>query len=299
MRVLITGSNGMLGQAIMERMLRRKDEVHPMRRGRALLGNHKSTEWRPSEGICVFEDVDPFDAVIHLAGESVMGRWTRHKKKKIWNSRVNGFAALVEALQGMSRKPAVVVYAVGVGYYGSRSDELLTEDSPAGDSFLAELSVEMEKVEKTASDAGIRTVGMRLGTIIDKGKGTMKYTWLTFALGLGAILGDGKQWWPWISLHDAAEAFLLAVDNEELQGGVNAVAPDLVTNEQFTNSLADAMRRPVFLKIPRAVASMVFGSGFADDLLLNSKRVEPRKMQEAGFKWKYPKLDPFLEETFG
>ena len=241
--------------------------------------------------------VSGFDAVIHLSGESVAGRWTSGKKRRIRESRVISTQNLSQALTIAEKKPAVFLCASAIGYYGNRGDEILTEESPAGNGFLADVSLEWEGATQPAADAGIRTVNLRIGIVLSRDGGALKQMLLPFQLGLGGRIGNGRQWWSWIHIDDlvAAVWHVLGASMEgtpppsQLSGAVNFVAPNPATNAEFTRALARTLNRPSVLPIPAFAARVAFGE-LADEGLLASARVEPKKLLASNFAFKFPEL---------
>jgi hypothetical protein len=239
--------------------------------------------------------VSCFDAVIHLAGESVVGRWTPAKKKAIHDSRVLGTRNLVSALTQSEIRPRVLVCASAVGYYGDRADEILREDSPAGRGFLSEVCLEWEDATRGASDAGIRTVNLRIGLVLSNKGGALEKILTPFKLGLGGRIGDGQQWWSWIHIDDIVAAVHHALDTPSLFGPVNMVAPNQVRNAEFTKVLAEVLGRPAFLPVPPVALRLVFGKAAAEEMFLSSQRVEPEKLLKSGYEFRYPQLEAALE----
>ena len=298
MRVLITGASGFIGSRIKDELDKRGDV--PIKLIRNEVGSSPAQGkpyWDPSEGVCNLNGLEPVDAVINMAGETILGWWTDAKKKKIRDSRIKGTAALSRALAEMDRKPSVLVCASGCGIYGDRGDEILTEDSPTNRfHFLGQVGVEWESAAAAAVSAGIRVVHLRFGLVLSGKSGAFKTILMPFNFGLGSWLGSGKQWWPWISLEDSIAATLFCVDNDSLEGGVNIVAPDQITNLKFTKEIAKSLSRPALLGVPASVLKLLGGAGFAEDVLLPSRRVQPKKLSEAGFEWKHAEFVSALPE---
>ena len=245
------------------------------------------------------QDVPPnlasgFDAVIHLSGESVAGRWTSGKKRRIRDSRVVSTCNLSQALAFAEKKPAVFLCASAIGYYGNRGEEVLTEDSPCGTGFLAEVSREWEAATKPASDAGIRTVNLRIGIVLSRDGGALKQMLLPFRLGLGGRIRSGSQWWSWIHIDDLISAIWQILKTDAVSGPVNMTAPNPATNAEFTRTLATALHRPAILPIPAFAARLAFGE-LADEGLLSSARVKPKKLLSSGFTFQFPNLGEALK----
>jgi hypothetical protein len=239
--------------------------------------------------------VSGFDAVVHLAGESVVGRWTAEKKKAIRDSRVLGTRHLVAALAQAEVKPRVLVCASAVGFYGDRGDELLREESPSGQGFLPEVCREWEDASRIAGDAGIRTVNIRIGLVLSAKGGALAKMLTPFKLGLGGRIGSGQQWWSWIHVDDIVGGIHHAMRSESLAGAVNLVAPNPVRNAEFTRVLASVLGRPAFFPVPEFALRMAFGKMAAGELLLSSQRTEPGKLLAEGYEFRFRELRGALE----
>ena len=236
-----------------------------------------------------------FDAVVHLAGESVVGRWTEEKKKAIRDSRVQGTQNLATALAKSETKPRVLVCASAVGFYGSRGDEILREESPGGQGFLPEVCREWEGASRIAAEAGIRTVNLRIGLGLSAKGGALANMLKPFKLGLGGRIGSGQQWWSWIHVDDMVGAIHQALRTESLSGPVNLVAPNPVRNVEFTKVLASVLGRPAFFPVPEFGLRLAFGKMAAEELLLASQRVEPGKLEASGYAFRFRELRAALE----
>jgi hypothetical protein len=231
--------------------------------------------------------------VVHLAGESIVGRWTEAKKRRIRDSRVLGTRNLAEALAKAASRPQVLVCASAVGYYGNRGDELLRESSSSGSDFLSGVCREWEGASQAAADAGIRIVHTRFGLVLSRDGGALQKMLLPFRLGLGGRVGSGRQWWSWVDLQDVVGA-ILHVIKTNLHGPVNFVAPNPVNNIEFTKVLGRVLSRPTIFPVPAFAARLAFGQ-MADELLLASQRVEPVKLKESGYQFKFVELGKSLE----
>ena len=295
MKVLLSGSSGLIGSAIVSQL---KKEGHTVSRLVRSKGGAPEEQiiWNPTARIVDSKGLEGFDAVIHLAGDPIAeGRWTPEKKANIRDSRVKGTRLLTEALARLSQPPKTFLCASAVGFYGDRGDELLNEESPAGAGFLPETGIEWEQACRPAAEGGIRVVNLRFGIVLSKNGGALKKMLPPFLLGLGGKLGSGKQWMSWISLPDAAGAVAHALADESLRGPVNLVAPNPVTNADFTKGLGKALRRPTFALVPSFAVRMMFGE-MADAALLASTRVEPKKLKSSGYRFRHPDLEPALKE---
>jgi uncharacterized protein (TIGR01777 family) len=295
MRILITGASGLIGTALQRSFKEKGHELLLASRKEAKDSQH--IQWDVEKGFSEPERLEGLDAVVHLAGESVFGlSWSDAKKKAIRDSRVDGTRNIVEAISKLKARPNVLVAASAIGFYGDRGDEEMTESSAAGDTFLAEVSKEWESEARRAEDAGIRTVLLRTGIILSKDGGALGTMLLPFKLGVGGVVGSGRQWMSWISIDDHVRVINYAVENENVRGALNSVSPHPVTNEQFTKTLGEVLYRPTILPLPRFAVSMVFGE-MGDELLLASMRVLPKRLETAGFEFKYPDLKSAIEHA--
>jgi uncharacterized protein (TIGR01777 family) len=238
--------------------------------------------------------VSGFDAVVHLAGESIVGRWTEAKKRRIRESRVQGTRNLAEAFAAAPLRPPLLVSASAIGYYGDRADETLREDSSSGDGFLPEVCREWEVAAEPAAKAGIRTVQMRFGLVLSASGGALQKMLLPFRMGVGGNMGTGRQWWSWVDIDDLVGAVQHVIKTEALQGPVNVVAPTPVRNAEFTKALASVLSRPAIFPMPAFAARLVFGQ-MGDELLLASQRVEPVKLTASGYVFQKPDLRAALK----
>ena len=250
--------------------------------------------WNPAQPLSP-DSVSGFDAVIHLAGESIVGRWTEAKKRRILDSRTQGTGHLAEAAAKAAQRPRLFMSASAVGYYGNRGDEILREDSPSGAGFAAEICRQWEDAAQPAAAAGIRTVQMRIAVVMSSDGGALQKMLLPFRMGLGGRLGNGRQWWSWVSVHDVAGAIQHVLNHDSLHGPVNLVAPNPVTNAIFTSALASVLKRPALFPMPAFVVGLVFGE-MGDELFLASQRVEPAKLMASGYRFQHPELRKALEE---
>ncbi len=295
MRILITGASGLVGTALQKSFAEKGYEMLLATRGEPKTENQ--LQWSVEEGFADAEKLEGIDAVVHLAGESVNGlRWTNEKKKAIRDSRVHGTRNVVEAISKLKHKPKVFVAASAIGFYGERGDEELTESSNVGSGFLAEVSREWEAESRRAEDAGIRTVLLRTGIVLSKDGGALGTMLLPFKLGVGGVIGSGKQWMSWISLDDHIAVINYVIENDAIRGAVNAVSPHPVTNEEFTKAMGDVLYRPTFIPLPEFAVSMLLGE-MGDALLLASTKVLPKRLEDAGFEFNYPDLKVALEHA--
>ncbi len=294
MNVLISGSTGLIGRALVERLAGDGHRVIRLVRQRAA-GTEGDAFWDPAEGEIDLSRTGRVDAVVHLAGENIAGgRWTRARKRRIRESRERGTRLLAETIAAMDQKPQVFVSASAIGWYGERGDEVLTEESTPGEGFLAEVGRDWEDATKAAAAAGIRVVNLRLGMVLTPEGGALRKMLLPFRLGLGGPLAGGRQWMSWITLEDAVGAVLHALNEPSLAGPVNAVAPNPVRNREFTRLLAKSVRRPAPWPVPRLAVKALFGE-MGEATALASARVEPRALMRSGFAFSQPRLDGALK----
>jgi uncharacterized protein len=294
-RVLLSGASGMLGSALRQALSRRSAQVlHLVRRA-----PHSAAEfqWNPAGSPAIADPsaLEGITASIHLSGSNVAAhRWTPAYKREMTDSRVQSTRALATTLAGMRNTPHTLLVASATGIYGSRGDEVLDENSGGGSGFLAELCRQWEAAAQPAVDAGIRVVHLRfgvvLGTASNGNQGALAKMLPIFRLGLGGPLGNGSQWMSWISLQDAVAAVLLLLDESSIAGPVNVVAPNPVTNKEFTRALAKLLHRPAFFAAPAFALRLALGE-MADEALLSSARVVPAKLSAAGFRFAHPTID--------
>ena len=295
MKVLITGASGFIGSAL-QRLLREN--------GHDLLLVSRSeprdaswVQWSVEYGFTDPTKLEGIDAVIHLAGESISGlRWTDEKKKAIRNSRVLGTRNIVDTISELERRPSVLIAASAVGFYGDRGDEILTETSKSGKTFLADVCREWEAESRRAEDSGVRTVLLRTGLVMSKEGGALGTMLLPFKMGLGGVIGDGKQWMSWISLDDHIRVITTALENENIRGAVNSVSPEPVTNEEFTKIMGEVLYRPTFIPVPEFAVHLMLGE-MGEELLLNSERVIPKRLTDLGFEFKFADLKKAIENA--
>ena len=292
MKILITGSHGLVGKALISELNKDKHEIVSLVRHASERASE--IEWHPNQGSIDSEHVSGFDVVVHLAGESIAsGRWTDEKKRKIRESRVMGTTLLSQSLARSTKPPAVFISASAIGYYGNRADELLDEKSAPGNDFLAEVCVAWERATGEAEARGIRTIHARFGIILDQEGGALAKMLTPFRMGVGGRIGDGKQWMSWIALVDVIQGLKFVIEHSSITGPVNFVAPNPVTNSEFTKSLGDALSRPTLFPMPSFAARLAFGE-MADALLLSSAKVEPKRLHESGYRFEFENLQPTL-----
>jgi uncharacterized protein len=296
-QVLISGVSGPIGEALLPALKTSGAQVTRLMRkdSRRSGETEASLAWDPAQPLSP-ETVSGFDAVIHLAGESIVGRWTESKKKKIRDSRVGGTQNLAGALARAQNKPRVLVCSSAIGYYGNRGDEVLIESSPPGSGFLAGVCREWEAATRAAADAGIRTVQIRTGVVLSRKGGALEKMLTPFKMGAGGRIGDGRQWMSWIDVQDLVSAVLHIVDSDRLQGPVNLVGPMPVKNVEFTQTLASVLERPAMFSMPALAVKLAFGE-MGETVLLGSQRVEPAQLVNSGFAFRFEKLRDSLEHA--
>lgn len=292
MKILIGGSSGLVGTALMKSLEAQGHEV--FRLVRHAPGAKTEVEWSPDRYSIALARIEGFDTVVNLAGESIAeGRWTDEKKRKIRESRVKGTKLLGDALANLTKPPQTFICASAIGYYGNRGDEILTEASAPGDDFLADVCVEWEKATALATEKGIRVVNARFGVILDVNGGALKKMLPPFRMGVGGKVGSGKQWMSWIALDDVISGINFALNHDSIRGPVNFVAPNPVTNGEFTKTLGKVLSRPTLLPIPAFGVRLAFGE-MGEALLLASQRVAPKALLHAGYSFEYATLEGAL-----
>ena len=301
MRIGITGATGFLGRHVIRQAQGGGHDLIAYSRSQlglpVLLA--KETLTQPKTAPHELPETQ-LDALVHLAGESLMGLWTKTKRERIWKSRVEFTQGLVKHLGTWKaeNRPRVLVCASGAGFYGDRGDEVLDERSPSGAGFLAALCVEWEKAAKEAEQLGMRVVMLRTGMVLGPDGGAFPLLKRVFGFGLGGRLGNGRQWMPWIHVEDAAGLILRAVNHDDLRGPINLTAPRAVTNAEFTATLAKTLHRPAFFHAP-AFAMRLLLRGMADEMLLGSQRVSPRAATDSGYTFAHPNLQEALASLLG
>ncbi|MGA2903882.1 MAG: TIGR01777 family oxidoreductase [Candidatus Korobacteraceae bacterium] len=297
MHVLTSGASGLLGSALMRGLRAAGHEPAALVRRAARAGE---VQWDPTQPLDPAKLAD-CDAVVHLAGKNIAGLWTKSFKQEILESRVRGTSTLATAAAESYRqsgKPRVLVSASGAGYYGNRGDELLTEESSAGEGFLAEVSKQWEVATAAASEAGVRVVCLRIGVVLARDGGALKPMLLPFRLGLGGRVGSGKQYWSWIALDDVIGAMVFALQNDSLRGPVNVVGPAPVRNAELVRALGRELHRPTIFPLPEFAVRGLLGE-MGQELLLTSARVLPAKLNGAGYKFRYSELGDALHAALG
>lgn len=303
--IAITGSTGLLGEALVAFLTTGGHRVVRLVRSRAAVARYAdrtdehAVYWNPEQGEIDRAALEGIDAVIHLAGENVFGlRWTETKKQRILESRVRGTRLLSETLAQLDRPPRVLISASASGYYGDRGASMVTEATPPGDGFLAEVCRAWEAATAPAEDAGIRTVHARIGVVLTPAGGALGFALGPFLAGLGGIVGDGDSYFPWIALDDVLYALHYLAATPDMSGPVNLGAPNPVTQRTFVKTLGTVIRRPTVWRIPAGMVRTVSGES-ADEMILKSVRMMPEALLDSGFRFSYPELEPALRHVLG
>lgn len=296
-RVAISGASGLVGTDLSAFLGTAGYRVHSLVRRKPREGSDE-IEWRPGEGRIDAAALEGVDAVIHLAGESLLGRWSEEKKRRIRSSRVEGTDVIARTLASLDRPPRVLVSASAIGFYGDRGDELLDEDSAAGEGFLAGVCADWEAATAPAEEAGVRVAHLRTGVALSPRGGALKTVLPIFRVGLGGPLGDGTGWMSWIGLDDLVGAIAHIMRDETLRGPVNAVAPSPVTTREYAREIGRVLRRPAVLSVPEFALRCVAGE-VADEMLLASTRVRPARLEASGFSFLTPDLPAALRWELG
>jgi uncharacterized protein len=293
MIVAITGSSGLIGTALSAALEADGHLVRPVVRRVPRADKHE-IGWKPDQGTIDAAEFEKVDAVVHLAGVGIADkRWTSGFKQQILDSRIRGTNLLCSTLASLTIKPAVLISGSAIGYYGSRGDEPVNESSPPGTGFLADVCQQWEAATKPARDADIRVVNLRTGFVLARDGGGLAKMLTPFRLGLGGIIGSGRQYMSWVALDDLVRAIQFALSAAALAGPVNGTAPHPVTNREFTKTLGRVLGRPTIFPVPAFAARLAFGE-MADDMLIGGVRVEPRSLATAGFEFNYPELEVAL-----
>ena len=290
MNILLTGATGLIGNALTRHLGSRGHDIYPLHRNPP---SDKKHYWFPEENRIHLDDEIKLDAVIHLAGENIAdSRWTQKKKDRILNSRVHGTRLLTEAISDLKHKPELLISGSAIGFYGDTGDDTVDESSSRGEGFLSDVASQWEAATQAAQDAGIRTIHLRTGIVLSPDGGVLNKMLLPFKMGLGGVVGNGQQYMSWISIDDVVHLIDHMLNDEQLSGSYNLVAPQPVTNYEFTKSLGRALHRPTISPLPAFAARLMFGE-MADALLLSSSRVASNRLSDIG----YELIDNTLEHA--
>lgn len=296
MHVAITGASGLVGSALAPLLTTGGHTVTRFVRRSPKSGE---AEWNPERGEVDAATLSSADAVVHLAGDNIAdGRWNRAKKQRILESRVQGTRAVAESIAKLENRPKTLVCASAIGWYGSRGDEWLDETSTSGEGFLADVCRQWEAAAQPARDAGVRVVHLRFGVILSPKGGALAKMLFPFKTGGGGIIGSGRQYWSWITIEDVIGAIHHALKHENVSGPVNVVAPNPVTNYEFTKTLGRVLQRPTFVPLPAFAARLVLGE-MANELLLASQRVRPAVLERTGYHFRHAQLEDALRALLG
>jgi uncharacterized protein (TIGR01777 family) len=296
LKVAVSGATGLIGGALVQRLTRDGHEVILLVR-RSPRPSERAIAWDPVRGTIDRAALEGWqlDAVVHLAGENVFGRWTAAKKRRIRESRVAGTRLVSDAIAALDRRPPVFLAASAVGYYGDQGAAELTEQSPAGDDFLAQVARDWESATAPAAGAAVRVANLRFGVVLARTGGALAKMLPAFRLGLGGAIGSGAQYFPWIALEDALGAILHVLKTASLSGPVNVTAPHPVTQLEFVRTLGRVLRRPAVLPVPRFALGLVFGSDAAA-MMASGQRVLPARLIAAGYRFRFGEVEPALRE---
>jgi len=293
MKIAITGATGLIGSSLSEHLEGKGHDILKLSRSKNkgkgfVYWNHKSQE-------IDLESIEGSDAVIHLSGESIAGYWSKQKKKEIQRSRIEGTNFLVNSILKLKNKPKAFICASAIGFYGDRGDETLDEQSSHGQGFLAELAKNWEIESHILKQQNIRVVNLRMGLVLSKDGGAFKTMLMPFKMGLGGKLGSGKQYMSWVMLEDVVNAIEFIINNKDIHGAVNIVAPTPVTNQQFTKKLGKALCRPTFFTVPSLLLKTLIPD-MAKEMILSSTRAVPKKLIDSGYRFSYPNLDNVFKD---
>ncbi|MEO6629014.1 MAG: TIGR01777 family oxidoreductase [Aquihabitans sp.] len=293
MDIAVTGSHGLIGRALIASLESDGHRVIPVVRGAATAN---AIVWDPESGTIDAGGLEGLDAVVHLAGEGIASKpWTASQRRRIHDSRAVGTKLLSDTLAGLHQPPATLISGSAIGFYGDRGSEVLTEHSTPGTGFLAEVCTAWEDATAAAEEAGIRTVHIRTGIVLDRRGGALAAQLPIFRLGLGGRAGNGQQWMSWITLHDEVAAIRHLIDHPEVSGPVNLGSPNPVTNADFTQALGATLHRPTFMVIPKVVGAVPFGVGdLVESLLFSSARIQPEVLLGSGFSFSEPTIESAL-----
>jgi len=295
MQILLTGASGLVGNQLIPVLKKDGHQVLRLVRSKGIK-DQETIYWSPDEKILDIEQLTSIDAVVHLAGEPIMGRWTESKKARIRQSRQDTTGFLCEKLSQLVPLPKTLISASAIGYYGNRGGDWLGEDEPPGNGFLPEVCHAWEKATEGAEKAGIRVVNLRIGVVLSKVGGALVQMLTPFRLGLGGKIGDGKQYMSWLTLDELIGIIQFALQTDPLSGPVNAVAPNPVTNSELTELLGRMVHRPTILSVPSFAVKLLFGE-MGIDLLLGGARVNPKGLLDTGYNFKHPDLDQALKHV--
>lgn len=299
-KIIITGATGLIGQQLTIKLTDMGYKItiftrNPDNAQKKLPNVHKVVKWEYDYVDEWLHELESVDAVIHLAGANLSTkRWNKEYKKLLYDSRIISTKKLIEAIKTVERKPKVFITASAIGYYGNRSDEILTEESEAGKDFLANLCNDWEKEAKNVEQFGVRSVQIRTGLALSRNEGALKQMLPAFKYFIGGPLGNGKQWYSWLHIEDIVNVYVKALESEILSGPINAVSPNPVTMKKFAKILGDVLHRPSFFSVPKIILLPVIGQ--VAEVVTSSQRVVPEKLLNSSFKFKFEKLEDALRD---
>ncbi|KAF2076644.1 hypothetical protein CYY_002073 [Polysphondylium violaceum] len=297
-KVLISGASGFVGSKL-KKLLGDSNQYNLFYLVRRDPVSDNEIKWDPNRGLLdshKLNDISP-DAVINLSGENISGLWTKSKKDKVYDSRIQGNSLLTHQLSLLAKPPSVYINATGVSYYGNDVYQPTDENGKQGTSWFSKVAIDTEKACEALKDKS-RIVNVRSGIVLDPSGGALHPMLIPFKFGLGGKLGSGKQYMSWVSLDDITRIYKFALDNEAIKGGVNGTAPNAVTNKEFTKALGEALHRPAIIPVPGFVLNTLLGKEMAGELLLGSQNIYPKKLLDNGFKFNYPTLDQAFDSMF-
>ena len=296
LNIAVSGSSGLIGQALVEALTEKGHTIHPIVRGPDVRRKNYIV-WLPSGVDFDASQLEGIDAVVHLAGEPIgEGRWSSQTKIRIRASRVDGTKSLASAIPKLNKPPRVFLCASAIGYYGvDGQDQLMDESGAQGDGFLADVCGEWEAASQAAATETTRLVNLRFGVVLAKDGGALKKMLLPFKMGVGGVIGSGKQWMSWISLKDVVRAIEYSIENEALRGPINVVSPEPITNKEFTKALGDVLRRPTLFPVPKFGMKAMFGE-MGEQTVLSNQRILPQQLIDSGFSFDFPDIKSALTD---
>ena len=295
MRILVSGGSGLIGQELITTLISEGHQVVQLvRRNTNPAALTQEFSWDPEDTIFEHNDIGPIDIAIHLGGCSIArARWSTKRKLLIRNSRVLSTQLLSASLAEMANPPKLLIVASGMGFYGDRGDEPLNERSGPGDGFLADTAVEWESATESAKKAGIRVVNARFGLIISRNGGLLKSLKIPFRFALGGRIGNGRQWWPWMTLDDAVNCLSFLIEKDDISGAVNVTSPSPVRNSEFTSAVSNILSKPAWVNLPKPLIKVTLGQ-MGIETMLHSQRALPKVLLDAEFRWRYENLEEIL-----
>lgn len=296
--ITIAGGTGFIGSYVANFLSKDGHKILISSRNPERLKAFEGFSWNPDFEDFPVDVAQRSDVIINLVGETISQRWTKKVKERLRSSRINSTRKIVDAFSKINPAGKIFISASATGFYGSKRDEILTENSEAGDDFLAQLCKDWESEAKKAEEFGIRTIILRIGIVIGEGGGFLAKLTPLFKLGLGGKIADGRMWMSWVHIEDLARVVKFGIENENVRGIYNVVSPNPVTNEEFTKTFAKVLNRPSFFPVPKFGLKILFGKELTEIALTASQRVKPERLIEAGFEFKYPDIETALKSLF-